>query len=58
LYNELGTKKNEEELVVFQNKLIDRFGPMPPRAKALMNSFASNGLPTHWNRKLVMKQGR
>ena len=39
LYNELGNVKTEEELIVFQNKLIDRFGPMPPRALALMNSI-------------------
>jgi transcription-repair coupling factor (superfamily II helicase) len=25
LYNELGAVKNEEELIIFQNKLIDRF---------------------------------
>jgi transcription-repair coupling factor (superfamily II helicase) len=37
---------------VFQNKLIDRFGPMPPRAKALMNSIASNGLQTDLESKI------
>jgi transcription-repair coupling factor (superfamily II helicase) len=44
LYSELGTIKNEEELKLFQIKLIDRFGPMPPRAIALMNSIRISGL--------------
>jgi transcription-repair coupling factor (superfamily II helicase) len=36
LYNELGCKKRGGSV---QNKLIDRFGPMPPRAKALIDSI-------------------
>ncbi len=59
LYNELGTVKNEEELIVFQNKLIDRFGPLPPRAKALMNSIRIKWIATRLGiEKLVMKQGK
>ena len=59
LYNELGTVKNEEELVVFQNKLIDRFGPMPPRAIALMNSIRIKWIATRVGiEKLVMKKGK
>lgn len=59
LYNELGAVKNEEELIVFQNKLIDRFGPLPPRAKALMNSIRIKWIVTHIGiEKLVMKQGK
>ena len=59
LYNELGTVKNEEELVVFQNKLIDRFGPMPPRANALMNSIRIKWIATRVGiEKLVMKKGK
>jgi transcription-repair coupling factor (superfamily II helicase) len=59
LYNELGSVKNEEELIVFQNKLIDRFGPMPPRAKALMNSIRIKWIATRIGiEKLVMKQGK
>lgn len=59
LYNELGAVKNEEELIVFQNKLIDRFGPMPPRAKALMNSIRIKWIATRLGiEKLVMKQGK
>ena len=59
LYNELGNVKNEEELVVFQNKLIDRFGPMPPRANALMNSIRIKWIATKVGiEKLVMKKGK
>jgi transcription-repair coupling factor (superfamily II helicase) len=59
LYNELGGVKNEEELVVFQNKLIDRFGPMPPRANALMNSIRIKWIATNIGiEKLVMKKGK
>lgn len=59
LYNELSAIKNEEELQVFQNKLIDRFGPLPPRANALMNSIRIKWVATHVGiEKLVMKQGK
>jgi len=59
LYNELGNVTNEEELVVFQNKLIDRFGPMPPRALALMNSIRIKWVATRVGiEKLVMKKGK
>jgi transcription-repair coupling factor (superfamily II helicase) len=59
LYNELGTVKNEEELILFQNKLIDRFGPLPPRANALMNSIRIKWIATRIGiEKLVMKQGK
>ena len=59
LYNELGNVKTEEELIVFQNKLIDRFGPMPPRALALMNSIRIKWVATKVGiEKLVMKKGK
>ncbi|MFV8345573.1 transcription-repair coupling factor [Flavobacterium sp. ZB4P13] len=59
LYNELGGVKNEEELIIFQNKLIDRFGPLPPRANALMNSIRIKWIATRIGiEKLVMKQGK
>ncbi|MBF2708977.1 transcription-repair coupling factor [Flavobacterium soyangense] len=59
LYNELGNVTNEEELVIFQNKLIDRFGPMPPRALALMNSIRIKWVATKVGiEKLVMKKGK
>lgn len=59
LYNELGGVKNEEELIIFQNKLVDRFGPLPPRANALMNSIRIKWIATRIGiEKLVMKQGK
>jgi len=59
LYSELSAVKNEEELQVFQTKLIDRFGPMPPRAIALMNSIRIKWIATQVGiEKLVMKQGK
>ena len=59
LYNELGTVKNEEALQEFQKKLIDRFGPMPPRAIALMNSIRIKWIASQIGiEKLVMKQGK
>jgi transcription-repair coupling factor (superfamily II helicase) len=59
LYNELGAIKKEEDLQVFQKKLIDRFGPMPPRAIALMNSIRIKWIASGIGiEKLVMKQGK
>lgn len=59
LYNELGAIKSEEDLQVFQKKLIDRFGPMPPRAIALMNSIRIKWIASGIGiEKLVMKQGK
>jgi transcription-repair coupling factor (superfamily II helicase) len=59
LYSELAAVKNEEELQLFQTKLIDRFGPMPPRAIALMNSIRIKWIATQVGiEKLVMKQGK
>ena len=36
LYKELNEIENEEELMKFENKLTDRFGAIPPPAKALL----------------------
>jgi transcription-repair coupling factor (superfamily II helicase) len=59
LYNDLSNVKNEEEIISFQNKLIDRFGPMPPRALALMNSIRIKWVATKVGiEKLVMKKGK
>ena len=59
LYNELGNCKNEAELVAFENKLIDRFGPLPKQAKALLNSIKIKWIATKIGiEKLIMKQGK
>jgi transcription-repair coupling factor (superfamily II helicase) len=59
LYNDLGNCKNEEELTTFENKLIDRFGPLPKEAKALLNSIKIKWIATKMGiEKLIMKQGK
>jgi transcription-repair coupling factor (superfamily II helicase) len=59
LYNELGNLKTEEELQTFEIKLIDRFGPLPKEAKALLNSIRIKWIATHMGiEKIVMKQGK
>jgi len=59
LYNELGGIKNEEELIAYENKLIDRFGPLPKEAKALLNSIRIKWIATQMGiERIVMKQGK
>jgi len=59
LYNELGDVKNEEELIAFENKLIDRFGPLPKQAISLLSSIRIKWIATKVGiEKLVMKQGK
>ncbi|TBX70771.1 transcription-repair coupling factor [Flavobacterium silvisoli] len=59
LYNELGNIKDEETLISFENKLIDRFGPLPKEAKALLNSIRIKWIATHVGiEKIIMKQGK
>lgn len=59
LYNELGTIKTEEKLLDFEQKLIDRFGPLPKQATALLNSVRIKWIATRIGiEKLIMKQGK
>ncbi|TRW22790.1 transcription-repair coupling factor [Flavobacterium zepuense] len=59
LYNELGAIKNEEELIAFENKLIDRFGPLPKPAQALLTSMRIKWIAIKLGiEKLVLKQGK
>ncbi len=59
LYNELSQIKNEDELKLFENKLIDRFGPLPKPAVSLLSSIKIKWLATHLGiEKLVLKQGK
>lgn len=59
LYNELGNCKTEEELISYENKLIDRFGPLPKEAKALLNSIRIKWIATKVGiEKIVMKQNK
>jgi len=59
LYNELSNLKEESQLIVFENKLIDRFGALPKEAKALLNSIRIKWIATRMGiEKIVMKQNK
>ena len=59
LYNELGNIKDEAGLLAYENKLIDRFGPLPKEASALLNSIRIKWIATHMGiEKIIMKQGK
>jgi transcription-repair coupling factor (superfamily II helicase) len=59
LYNELALIKDEENLLKYEQKLIDRFGVLPKEALALLNSIRIKWKATSIGiEKLVMKQGK
>jgi transcription-repair coupling factor (superfamily II helicase) len=59
LYNELALIKTEEALQLFENKLIDRFGPLPKQAISLLSSIKIKWIATKMGiEKLIMKQGK
>lgn len=59
LYNELAEVKDEAGLVAYEQKLIDRFGPLPAPAQALLTSMRIKWLATKMGlEKLVLKQGK
>ena len=59
LYNELGNIKDEDGLLTYEQKLIDRFGPLPKEAEALLNSIRIKWIATRLGiEKLIMKQGK
>ena len=59
LYNELGAIKDETGLKEYERKLIDRFGPLPKQATALLNSIRIKWIATNVGiEKLVLKQGK
>ncbi|RZJ68476.1 MAG: transcription-repair coupling factor [Flavobacterium sp.] len=59
LYNELSLIKDDEALFLFEKRLVDRFGPLPKQAQALMNSLRIKWIATKLGiEKLVMKQGK
>ena len=59
LYNELGTIKDEDGLLAYETKLIDRFGPLPKEAKALLNSIRIKWIAKQMGiERIVMKQGK
>lgn len=59
LYNELSLIKDEETLLAYEKKLIDRFGPLPKQAVSLLNSIKIKWIATKFGiEKLIMKQGK
>ena len=59
LYNELSTIKDEAQLLEYEQKLVDRFGPLPKPAIALLNSIRIKWKATHLGiEKLILKQGK
>lgn len=59
LYNELSLIKDEVALQAFENKLVDRFGPLPKQAVSLLNSIKIKWIATQFGiEKLIMKQGK
>jgi transcription-repair coupling factor (superfamily II helicase) len=59
LYNELSLITTEDDLLIFENKLIDRFGPLPKQAISLLNSIKIKWIATKLGiEKLIMKQGK
>lgn len=59
LYNKLSTLKTEEELQVFESELMDRFGPLPKPALALLDSVRIKWLATKFGlERIVLKKGK
>ncbi len=59
LYNELSNIKNEEQLLQYEQKLIDRFGALPKEATSLLNSIRIKWKATQIGiEKLILKQGK
>jgi transcription-repair coupling factor (superfamily II helicase) len=59
LYNELATIKNASQLEAYEQRLKDRFGPLPKQAIALLNSVKIKWKATQLGiEKLVLKQGK
>ena len=58
LYKELDSIEGEANLFIFQDKLIDRFGPLPAQAVELMNALRLRWLARDLGiEKLVIRQG-
>ncbi|MDJ0645959.1 MAG: transcription-repair coupling factor [Flavobacteriaceae bacterium] len=59
LYKELSGLKNEEELLEFQQNLIDRFGELPPQAQDLLNSVRLKWIAKKLGfTRLILKRGK
>ena len=58
LYKELDSLETEESLAVFQEKMIDRFGPVPPETQELFNTIRLRKLAKDLGiEKLMLRNG-
>jgi transcription-repair coupling factor (superfamily II helicase) len=59
LYNELSIIKDDAALEAYEKRLIDRFGPLPKQARALLDSLRLKWYGSKLGlEKLVLKQGK
>lgn len=59
LYNELSVITKEENLATYEQQLIDRFGPLPRQAIALLNSLRMKWHVTNMGiERVILKQGK
>ena len=59
LYRELDNTRNDEEMEAYRQRLIDRFGPLPPQAEELMQVVALRRYGKRLGcEKIMLKQGR
>ncbi|WP_271784772.1 transcription-repair coupling factor [Aquimarina algiphila] len=59
LYTELNSIKNEEELQLYEKRLVDRFGELPDQAVDLLNSVRIKWIATAIGiEKIIMKQNK
>ncbi|MAZ29176.1 MAG: transcription-repair coupling factor [Cytophagaceae bacterium] len=59
LYTQLNDLKTEKELEEFEQKLVDRFGELPPQAKDLLNSLRIKWIAVKYGmEKVVMKNNK
>ena len=58
LYKELDSTETEEALLAFQDRMIDRFGPVPPETQELFNAIRLRRLAKESGmEKLVLRNG-
>ena len=59
LYRELDNMRNDQELAAYRERLIDRFGPVPPCGEELMRVVSLRRLGKQLGcEKIMLKQGR
>jgi transcription-repair coupling factor (superfamily II helicase) len=58
LYRELDNIRDDNELLAYRQRLIDRFGPVPPEGEELMRVVTLRRLGKHLGcEKVILRQG-